>query len=55
MTGLSTIHEFLREAHVPYTLLPHRAALSAQEEAAATHVPGRDWAKVVVCVAGTTS
>jgi hypothetical protein len=26
-----------------------RPAFTAQEEAAATHVPGRDWAKVVVC------
>jgi len=45
----TTIHEFLREAQVPYRVVPHRAAFSAQEEAAATHVPGRDWAKVVIC------
>src|SRR5215510_5685898 len=49
MPGTSTIHEFLREAHVPYTVLPHRPAFTAQDEAAATHIPGRDWAKVVVC------
>ena len=49
MPGTVTIHEFLREAHVPYTVVPHRPAFTAQEEAAATHVPGRDWAKVVVC------
>lgn len=49
MPGMSTIHEFLREAHVPYTVVPHQPAFTAQEEAAATHVPGRDWAKVVVC------
>jgi Ala-tRNA(Pro) deacylase len=49
MPGTSTIHEFLHEAHVPYTVVPHRPAFTAQEEAAATHVPGRDWAKVVVC------
>lgn len=49
MPGTSSIHEFLREAHVPYTVVPHRPAFTAQEEAAATHVPGRDWAKVVVC------
>lgn len=49
MPGTSTIHEFLREAHVPYTVVPHRPAFTAQEEAAATHVQGRDWAKVVVC------
>jgi Ala-tRNA(Pro) deacylase len=46
---MSTIHEFLSEAHVPYTVVPHRPAFTAQEEAAAAHVPGRDWAKVVVC------
>lgn len=49
MPAIATIHEFLREAHVPYTVVHHRPAFTAQEEAAATHVPGRDWAKVVVC------
>ena len=49
MPDLSAIHEFLREAHIPYAVVPHRPAYTAQEEAAATHVPGRDWAKVVVC------
>jgi len=49
MTGTTAIHEFLRAAHVPYSIVPHRPAFSAQEGAAAAHVPGRDWAKVVVC------
>ena len=49
MPGTAAIHEFLREAHVPYSVVPHPAAFTAQEEAAATHIPGRDWAKVVVC------
>jgi Ala-tRNA(Pro) deacylase len=49
MPGISSIHEFLRAAHVPYMALPHEAAFTAQEEAAATHIPGRDWAKVVGC------
>ena len=49
MPGLSAIHEFLHEAHVAYTVVPHRPAFTAQEEAAATHVRGRDWAKVVIC------
>jgi hypothetical protein len=49
MPATSAIHEFLREARVGYTVLPHRPAYSAQAEAAAVHVPGRDWAKVVVC------
>jgi Ala-tRNA(Pro) deacylase len=51
MSGTSTIHEFLGDAHVPYTVVPHRPAFTAQEEAAVTHVPGRKWAKVVVCFA----
>jgi len=50
MSGAMSIHEFLREARVPYTVVPHHPAFTAQEEAAATHIPGRDWAKVVVCV-----
>ena len=49
MPSTSSIHEFLRQAHVPYTVVPHRPAFTAQEEAAVTHVPGRDWAKVVIC------
>jgi len=50
MPRTATIHEFLREAHVPYAVVPHVPAFTAQEEAAATHVPGWHWAKVVVCV-----
>ena len=42
MPGTMSIHQFLSEAHVPYVVLPHRAAFTAQEEAAATHVRGRD-------------
>ncbi len=49
MPHTSSIHEFLREAHAAYTILPHKPAYTAQEEAAVMHVPGRDWAKVVVC------
>src|SRR4051812_27129857 len=49
MTATWAIHEFLREAHVPYTLIAHPPAHTAQEEAAAAHVPSRDWAKVVIC------
>jgi len=50
MSGISRVHEFLQAAKVPYTVVPHRPAFTAQEEAAAAHVPGRDWAKVVVCL-----
>jgi Ala-tRNA(Pro) deacylase len=49
MPGNVLIHEFLREARVPYTIVPHRPAFTAQEEAAATHITGREWAKVVIC------
>lgn len=49
MPGMSAIHEFLRQAHVPYQVIPHPPTYTAREEAAASHVPGRDWAKVVVC------
>ena len=49
MTGTSFVHDFLRRAHVPYVVMPHPPAFTAQEEAAAAHVPGREWAKVVVC------
>jgi len=50
MPAMPTIHEFLREAHVPYTVVPHPPAFTACQEAAVTHVPARDWAKVVVCI-----
>lgn len=49
MSGSASIHEFLREARVAYTVVPHDPAFTAQEEAATLHVPGRGWAKVVVC------
>jgi Ala-tRNA(Pro) deacylase len=49
MTGNSLIHDFLREAHVPYLVVPHPAAFTAPQVAAATHVTGSEWAKVVSC------
>jgi Ala-tRNA(Pro) deacylase len=49
MGPTSQIHEFLRVAGVPYSLVAHRQAFTAQEEAAATHVPGGNWAKVAAC------
>ena len=50
MMGTSSIHDFLRDEHVPYVVLPHAPAFTAQEEAAAAHVPGRVWGKVVICL-----
>ena len=49
MSVVPPVQEFLRRANVPYTVCPHPRAYTAQEEAAITHVPGRDWAKVVTC------
>jgi len=51
MAVVPTVQEFLRRANVAYTVFPHAPAFSAQEEAAVTHIPGRDWAKAVVCFA----
>jgi Ala-tRNA(Pro) deacylase len=49
MPTTSPIYDFLRESHVPYTVMPHKPAFTAQEDAAVMRVPGRDWAKVVIC------
>jgi len=49
MPGTQSIHEFLHDAHVPYVVIPHLPAFTAQDEAAAMHVSGRTWAKVVIC------
>lgn len=47
----ASIETFLRRERVPYTTLTHQRAYTAQEEAAVAHVPGRCWAKTVVCFA----
>ena len=46
---LRSLDNALREARIPYTTFRHPAAFTAQREAAASHVPGRSWAKIVVC------
>ena len=51
MPVAASVQEFLRRADVAYSVLPHAPAYSAQDEAAVTHTPGRDWAKAVVCFA----
>jgi Ala-tRNA(Pro) deacylase len=51
MAVTASVQEFLRRGNVAYTVFQHMPAYSAQEEAAITHVPGRDWAKAVVCFA----
>ncbi len=46
-----SIQEFFNTRGISYTTVTHRTAFTAQEEAAVTHVPGRQWAKTVVCYA----
>jgi Ala-tRNA(Pro) deacylase len=46
----SSISSYLQRHGVRYSVLEHPIAYTAQEEAAATHVPGREWAKAVVCI-----
>ena len=51
---LKSVEEFLKREGVPYTIFQHPLAYTAQEEAAVSHVPGRCWAKVVICIADGT-
>jgi Ala-tRNA(Pro) deacylase len=46
-----SLDEFLKRARVPYTSFTHPVAFTTQIEAQLSHVPGRSWAKVVVCLA----
>ena len=46
-----SLDQLLRQARVPYTTFRHPEAFTAQGEAAVSHVPGRSWAKIVVCIA----
>ena len=45
------IREFLHDRHIDFREVTHPTAYTAQEEAAVAHVPGREWAKTVVCFA----
>src|SRR5438128_11332509 len=51
MAIAASIGDFLKRERVPYRTIAHRVAYTAQEEAAVAHVPGRRWAKTVVCMA----
>jgi Ala-tRNA(Pro) deacylase len=46
-----SIGNFLSRKRVTYATLAHERAYTAQREAAVAHVPGRHWAKTVVCFA----
>jgi Ala-tRNA(Pro) deacylase len=47
----ASISRYLDRNQAQYSLLSHPAAYTAQEEAAAAHIRGREWAKTVVCFA----
>ena len=46
----ASITRYLEQHGVHFSVVEHSVAYTAQEEAAATHVPGREWAKAVVCM-----
>ncbi len=45
-----SIRDYLRSRNVDFHVVTHPTAYTAQEEAAVSHVPGREWAKTVVCL-----
>ncbi|MDT8435254.1 MAG: YbaK/EbsC family protein, partial [Gemmatimonadota bacterium] len=47
MTIAARLEGLLEEAGADYEVIDHAPAFTAQEEAAASHVPGRNWAKTV--------
>jgi Ala-tRNA(Pro) deacylase len=46
-----SIVQILKRERIPYTCFRHAPAYTAQEEAAVSHILGRCWAKVVICIA----
>jgi Ala-tRNA(Pro) deacylase len=48
MSTPTSIHAFLGDARVPYSVVPHRTAFETQVEEASR---ARNWAKVVICIA----
>jgi Ala-tRNA(Pro) deacylase len=51
MAIVPSVERFLKDSGVSYAVVQHPRAFTAQEEAALSHVPGREWAKTVVCLA----
>ena len=47
----ASITRYLEQHGVHFSVVEHSVAYTAQEEAAAAHVPGIQWAKTVVCIA----
>jgi len=52
MPILKKLREFLDNNRIPYEVIDHRQAFTAQEVAEAEHVPGRQLAKVVMVRSG---
>jgi Ala-tRNA(Pro) deacylase len=50
MALLTCVADALRQRRMPYVVLRHPPAFTAQEQAAVSHVPGRCSAKVVICI-----
>ena len=46
-----SVDDFLKRNRIPYTTLLHPPAFTAMHAAAASHTPGRSFAKTVVCFA----
>jgi Ala-tRNA(Pro) deacylase len=46
-----SLDEYLKKVRVPYTTFKHAPAFTALQGAEVSHVPGRCWAKTVVCFA----
>jgi len=47
----ASIVELLKRERIPYTWFQHKPSYTAQEVAAVSHIHGRSWAKVVICIA----
>lgn len=52
MPILAKLREYLDRNHVQYEVMSHRQAFTAQEVAAAEHIPGKELAKVVMLRSG---
>jgi len=52
MPILTKLREYLDSNQVPYEVVSHRQAFTAQEVAAAEHIPGKELAKVVMLRSG---
>jgi len=46
----ASVSAYLEQHGVSFSVVEHPVAFTAQEEAAATHIPGREWAKAVLCM-----